>query len=113
MANTLVTGKPTISYTELQVLLQQAANITNDRPVGLLGLTEDELVPLMVNQLLLGRNSYQACSYDDHGELTSISTMKQYAHDLLQAWWSEWKQQNLPYLLPFHGRKHAEPHPDL
>ena len=29
----------------------------NDRPVGIKSLTEDELVPLTVNQLLLGRTA--------------------------------------------------------
>ena len=50
-------GKPTLSYAELQTLLSKIANVINDRPIGVQGLTEDELVPLTVNQLLLGRTS--------------------------------------------------------
>ena len=73
LANTMLDAggqkKPTLGYAELQVLLQQAANITNDRPVGLHQLMEDELVPLTVNQLLLGRNSSQPSTYDDEGAL--------------------------------------------
>ena len=52
LANTFVLDKPTLNYADLQVLLQQATNITNDRPVGLHELTEDKLVPLTVIQLL-------------------------------------------------------------
>ena len=55
LANTIVSEKPTLHYAELQTLLSRAANIVNDRPIGVRSLTEDELVPLTVNQLLLGR----------------------------------------------------------
>ena len=52
-----VNEKPTVSYVELQVFLAKAANILNDRPLGIRSLTEDDLVPLTPNQLLLGRTS--------------------------------------------------------
>ena len=57
MAGTLVTGKPTLNYAELCTLLSRAASVVNDRPIGIKSLTEDELVPLTVNRLLLGRTS--------------------------------------------------------
>ena len=72
LTNTLIQDKPTLGYADLQVLLQQAANIMNDRPVGLHELTEDELIPLTVNQLLLGRNSNQPSIYDEEGELCNL-----------------------------------------
>ena len=65
-----------LSYTEFQVLLQEAAQIVNDQPIGLQGLTEDELSPLTVNQLLLGRNLNQTCSYTEEGELCDIIARK-------------------------------------
>ena len=49
--------KPMLNYAELATLLAKAANIVNDRPIGVKNITEDELVPLTVNQLLLGRTS--------------------------------------------------------
>ena len=57
LANTIITEKPTLNYAELQALLSRAANIVNYRPIGVKSLTEDELVPLTVNQLLLGRTA--------------------------------------------------------
>ena len=36
-------GKPVLSYAELQTLLTKIANIINDRPIGIQGLTEDEM----------------------------------------------------------------------
>ena len=57
MAGTLVTGKPTLNYAKLCTLLSRAVSVVNDRPIEIKSLTEDELVPLTVNQLLLGRIS--------------------------------------------------------
>ena len=38
-------------------MLARAASVVNDRPIGVKSLTEDELVPLTINQLLLGRTA--------------------------------------------------------
>ena len=38
--------KPTLNYAKLGALLAEAANIVNDRPIGVKSITEDELVPL-------------------------------------------------------------------
>ena len=57
LASTLIGEKPTLNYAELGTLLAKAANIVNDWPIGVKNLTEDELVPLTINQLLLGRTS--------------------------------------------------------
>ena len=57
LASTINGEKLTLNYTELATLLTKAANIVNDRPIGIKNITEDELVPLTINQLLLGRTS--------------------------------------------------------
>ena len=113
LANTLVQNKPTLGYADLQVLLQQAANITNDRPVGLHELTEDELIPLTVNQLLLGRNSNQPSNYDKEGELHNLEFLKEYLRNLLEAWWTEWRCQGFPHLLPYYTKAAMKKHPNL
>ena len=95
-----------LMYAELLVLLQEVANLVNDRPVSLRDLTEEEIVPLTVNQLLIGRNSDQPAQYDDSGEL-NVNRLKTYSSDLLRAWWKEWRTQGLPRLLPFHGKAEA------
>ena len=79
-------------------------NITNDRPIRIHHLMEDELVPLTVNQLLLGRNSTQKPCYNDEGELTTLCGAREFHHQLITAWWSMWKEQSFPYLLPFYSR---------
>ena len=106
MAQTI--DQRTLSYAEMEVLLQEAANVVNDRPVGLKGLTEDRISPLTVNQLLLGRNSNQSCSYDESGELQDLPTLRAYS-SLLRAWWKVWKEQSFSRLLPFDSKVAATP----
>ena len=95
------------------MVLTQVANITNDRPIGIHHLTEDELVPLTVNQLLLGRNSTQKPCYNDEGDLTTLSGAREFHQQLITAWWNMWKEQSFPYLLPFYSRADAKKHDNL
>ena len=57
LASTVNGDRPVLNYAKLGTLLAKVANIINDRPIVVKGLTEDELVPITVNQLLLGRTS--------------------------------------------------------
>ena len=102
-----------LTYAEMEVLLQEAANVVNDRPVGLRGLKDGVLSPLTANQLLLGRNSNQECSYDETGELKSGSDLSTYSQDLLRMWWKAWKEQSLGRLLPYCSKAAATPKQDL
>ena len=65
----MIAEKPTLNYAELQAILAEVANITNDRPIGVCHLTEEDLVPLTVNQLLLGCVSTQKPAYNVKGNL--------------------------------------------
>ena len=112
LANTIISEKPTLSYAELQSLLSRAANIVNDRPIGITGLTEDELVPLTVNQLLLGRTaSVEPVQCEDEPE--GYVAADQYVRELMSSWWKLWKQRALPYLLPYYKWQEAQRHRNL
>ena len=50
-------NKSYISYGEMQALLAEMMDRINNRPIGLRSLTEEDLVPLTPNCLLLGRTS--------------------------------------------------------
>ena len=92
LANTLMAGKPTLNYAELCTLLARAASVVNDRPIGVKSLTEDELVPLTVNQLLLGRTSSvepEQAVVETEGYVAA----DQYLQELMQMWWKMWKQR--------------------
>ena len=101
MANTLITGKPTLNYAELCRLLARAASIVNDRPIGVKSLTEDELVPLTVNQLLLGQTaSVEPVQVEIEPDVYVAAG--QYLQELMVMWWKLWKQRALPSLLPYY-----------
>ena len=84
-----INEKPTVSYVELQVFLAKAANIVNDRPLGIRSLTEDDLVPLTPNQLLLGRTSTAATAYTEE-DVECFGPRSKYVEELLDLWWKMW-----------------------
>ena len=57
LASTTNGEKSVLNYTKPGTLLAKVGNVINDRPIGVKGLTEDKLVPITVNQLLLGCTS--------------------------------------------------------
>ena len=84
----------------------------NDRPIGIRSLTEDELVPLTVNQLLLGRTAAvepTQVEVDPEGYVTS----DQYLRELMSVWWKLWRQRALPHLLPYYKWEEARRHRNL
>ena len=112
LASTVNGKKPTLNYAELATLLAKAANIVNDRPIGVKNITEDELVPLTVNQLLLGRTS--SSPPPDHempGE--NFRAAKTYLDSLTQMWWKLWMEQGFPTLLPYCRYKDTKRHENL
>ena len=112
MANTLITGRPTLNYAELCKLLAQAASVVNDRPIGIKNLTVDELVPLTVNQLLLGRTS-SVKPVQVEVEPDGYVAADQYLQELMVMWWKLWKQRALPSLLPYYRWEEARRHRNL
>ena len=112
LASTVNGEKPTLNYAELGTLLAKAANVVNDRPIGVKSLTEDELVPITVNQLLLGRTS--SSPPPDHempGE--NYRAAKTHLDSLTQMWWNLWMEQGFPTLLPYYKYKDTKRHQNL
>ena len=108
MANTIIAEKPTLQYAELQVLLSRAANVVNDRPIGVRSLTEDELVPLTVNQLLLGRTAAVEPPQIEVNPEGYVAA-DQYIKELMTVWWKLWRQRALPHLLPYYKWETQKP----
>ena len=100
--------KPMLTYNELQTILSEVANVVNDRAVRPQSLTEEDLVLLTVNQLLLGRNSMQGMTFNEKGELCGLSGLIEHHQQVLASWWKLWWEQSLSYLLPFYSRKDVE-----
>ena len=112
MTTTLVKGKPTLHYAELQTILSTAANIINNRPIGVRSLTKEDIVPITVNQLLLGRTSTST-----PGALVGVDedylVADSFQEELQRVWWSLWKEQVFPHLLPYLRYKDIERHKNL
>ena len=101
-----------LNYAELATLLAKATNIVNDRPIGVKNTTEDELVPLTVNQLLLGcTSSSPPPDHEMPGENYRAANM--YLHNLTQMWWKLWMEQGFPTLLPYYKYKDSKRHQNL
>ena len=117
----LTLDKNTLNYAELQTLLASCANTMNDRPVGVRFLSEEDYVPVTVNQLLLGRTSTTAGSFDlataVDGEMVenraTLSRRMKYLSELETAWWRQFHCQAFSSLLPFHGYKESKRHNNL
>merc|ERR1711888_107913 len=73
------------------------------------GLTEDELVPITVNQLLLGRTS-SSPPPDDVILGENFRASNEYLENLTQMWWKLWTEQGFPTLLPYYKYMDSKRH---
>merc|ERR1711942_110857 len=112
LASTINGQKPTLNYAELGTLLAKAANVVNDQPIGVKSLTKDELVPITVNQLLLGRTS-SLPPPDDVNLGENYCASNEYLENLTQMWWKLWMEQGFPTLLPYYKYKDSKRHQNL
>ena len=108
MNSTLIGIKPTLSYAELCTTLARVASIINDRPIGVRSQSKDEIVPLTVNQLLLGR--YTTTTLATYTEIAqeNYMTANNYQEELLSQWWNRWKVIGLPHMIPYQRFKVAK-----
>ena len=113
LANTLIAEKPTVNYAELQTILAEVANVTNDRPIGIRNFTEEDLLPITPNHLLLGRVSMHNLTFNEHGDLIGLDGMKDYHREILRSWWTMWKEQEFPKLFKLYDRAGAKEKVDL
>ena len=91
---------------EVQSVMSQVANIVNDRPL----FVDELIIPIMVNELLLDKTSRRVGEHPGVGDFRACSA---YANNLLDSWWSHWKQQGFASLLPNPELKHARRHQNL
>ena len=80
---------PTFSYAELQVALSEAENVINDSPLHPQSLTEEDLIPVTINHLLLGSTSTQAITYNPKGKLVCLDRLEQNVRSVVCNWWKQ------------------------
>ena len=112
MGSTMIGEKPTLNYAELQSILSRAADVINDRPIGVRNLTEENIVPLTPNQLIQGRTT-TARKEASPEEVESFTQVSKYQEELLSVWWRMWAHQVFPSLLPFSKYKDAKRNDNL
>ena len=108
---TLVSGKPTLSYADLVTVHAQAANIVDNRPIWAKVLTEGDLVPLKVNQLLIDCPLISPPSeHVEMGEEGDYRASSGHMDNLLNSWWVPWMQQRFASQLPHNKLKNQRRH---
>ena len=113
LANALINHKPTMDYAELSTLLYRVCNVVNGRPGALKDLNEDTMVPLTVNQILLGKTRTAKPVIQGNLQPEAYFKSEKYLQELTLAWWNIWKTKALSTLLPFYRGEDSVRHRDL
>ena len=96
----MINNKPTVSYAESQMFLTRAAIIVDDRPLKIRNMTEDDLVPITPNQLLVVRISTLLPTYYAE-EVEDFNQHCRYQEELLDTWWRQLIIQVFPNMTPY------------
>ena len=114
VVGTINGNKSYISYGEMQALLAEMMDRMNNRPIGLKALTDQDIVPLTPNCLLLGRTS-TVVSSPSNVEFSEENYPKRlrYCQELLEFWGREFNCQVFYSLLPYQRYKDAKRHKNL
>ena len=91
-----------MTFSQLQMIMYEVANIINSRPIGILtGSDPEHPCPITPNDLILGR----ATADVPQGPFTenqkrSIAKRFQFNQQLISDWWKAWYQTVFPTLVP-------------
>ena len=103
-----------LNYAEFECVLARAANVINDRPLGVRvhHKTEGELMPVTPNLLLMAKTatSYPDLDMHDDGPDRLIKNQKR-VEEVVSAWWNIWYNQVFSSQLPYN--KWKKKHPNL
>ena len=104
-------SSPTLNFQDWSLLLHRVANVANERPLGVRSVTEDLILPITPNQLLIGRTKTGiTCPDSLPAEYTK---QKVYSDVLLQSWWSMWYPQVFDNLIPYQSYRDSKRHRNL
>ena len=91
-----------LTFSQLQMILFEIANIMNSRPLGVISGSDPECPsPITPNDLILGRASSEVPQGPfDLNESKSITKKFRFLQNLVSQWWNEWYQSVFPSLVP-------------
>ena len=91
----------TLTFSQLQMVLFEIANIINSRPIGVIsGSDPTDPKPLTPNDLLLGRSTGEIPQgpFDCSGK--ALTRRFRFLQELVTNWWDNWYRVVLPTLVP-------------
>jgi hypothetical protein len=91
-------GDSVLTFSELQTCLLEAAQLVNQRPIGVLPSTPDEGSYLCPNDLLLGRAS-TSIPQGPFKERTSRKHRLDFIQAIVAAFWKRWSREVFPSLI--------------
>ena len=101
-------GENLLTFSELQLVFYEIANVINTRPIGVVPNSDPECpVPITPNDLLLGRSTNEV----PPGPLkakASITKRYRFVQGLVDDWWKRWSDLVLPSLVPSYKWTHSQ-----
>ena len=91
-----------LTFSQLQTVLFEIANIMNSRPLGVISGSDPESpTSITPNDLILGRASSEVPQGPfDLNESKNITKKFRFLQSLVSQWWNEWYQAVFPSLVP-------------
>ena len=96
-AITIAIGSQVLSFTEMQTVLCEAANLLNERPIGRHPTSTEDGSYLSPNDLLLGRSTNKV-SGDPFISMDRRYTRYKFVQKVITAFWNKWNRDFFPSL---------------
>ena len=91
-------GDAVLAFSELQTCMFEAAQLVNQRPIGVLPSTPDDGTYLCPNDMLLGRAS-SSVPQGPFKERTSRKHRQDFIQAIISAFWKRWSREVFPNLV--------------
>ena len=91
-------GLQVLTFSELQTIILEAANLVDERPIGIHPNSQEDGTYLCPNELLLGR----AMPWAPRGPFRECSILKQrfsFVKSIIDAFWRKWMRDYFPRLI--------------
>ena len=97
-----------LNYAEFECLLARAANVINDRPLGVSihRKAKGELIPVTPNLLLMAKTATSSTDLTlSEDEPSRLAKNQKRMEEVLVAWWNQWFSQVFSSLVPYQKWK--------
>ena len=91
-------GEQVLSFSEMQTVLMETADIVNERPIGRHPTSTDDGAYLSPNELFLGRSTSKVPD-GPYATATSQFVRYNFVQRIIEAFWKRWNQDYFPQLI--------------